>query len=335
MIAYAARRFLYLCLMLLGLSVLAFVVIELPPGNYATVYAARLAETGITPTLEELAEIERRFYLDLPAYLRYFRWAGDALRGDFGFSTEWETPVIRLLEQRVPMTVVLNVSTLLFTYVAAILIGIYSATHQYSIGDYAFSFLGFAGLAVPNFLLALVLMVTLHQLFDLSVTGLFSREYRNADWSVGKVVDLIKHLPVPVIIVGTAGTAELARVMRATLLDELGRQYVITARAKGVGESALLFKYPVRLALNPVISTIGWLLPATISGGAITAIVLSLPTVGPLLFGALLSQDTHLAGSIVLVLGALAIVGTFISDLLLLVIDPRVSFARRGRSRGG
>ena len=231
--------------------------------------------------------------------------------------------------ERLALTVTLSISTLIVTYLIAIPIGIYSATHQYSVADYSFTTLGFVGLATPNFLLALILMFLFYKYFNWSVGGLFSPEYQLAPWSLGKVIDLIKHFPIPLLVIGTAGAASLIRIMRATLLDELGKQYVITARAKGVSERSLLFRYPVRVAVNPVVSTIGWLLPETISGATLTAIVLSLPTVGPLLLRALEAQDMYLAGSMVMLLSALGILGTLISDLLLVVVDPRIRFERQ------
>jgi peptide/nickel transport system permease protein len=224
----------------------------------------------------------------------------------------------------VPLTIAVSLSTILFTYIVAIPIGIYSATHQYSVGDHLFTGIGFIGLATPNFLLALALMYLSVRYLGGSVGGLFSREYEDAAWSVAKVWDLIKHLPIPVVVVGTAGTASIIRVMRATLLDEINKQYVKTARAKGVSEPRLLYKYPVRISINPLVSSMAWLFPAIISGGVIAAIVLNLPTVGPLLLTALRNQDMYLAGGIVMILGALTVVGTFVSDLLLVWLDPRI-----------
>lgn len=250
------------------------------------------------------------------------------LHGDFGRSFQWNEPVSKLIAARLPLTIVISLFTLIFTYVVAIPIGIYSATHQYSIGDYIFTVVGFIGLATPNFLLALVLMFIFYKYFGLSAGGLFSPHYQLAPWSVAKVIDMLKHLPIPVIVIGTAGTAGLIRVMRGCLLDELRKQYVITARAKGVAERVLLFKYPVRVAINPVISTIGWELPGIVSGETITAIVLSLPTTGPLLFRALMAQDMYLAGSTVMFLTSLTVIGTLLSDILLAWIDPRIRYEK-------
>jgi peptide/nickel transport system permease protein len=273
--------------------------------------------------------LERQYDLDKPMVVRYFRWLWKMVQGDWGVSFNWNAPVIELLAERLPLTIAVSVFALAFTYAVAVPIGIYSATHQYSLADYGFTVVGFIGLAIPNFVLALVLMFVFYRFFGLSIGGLFSQEYLLAPWSWAKFVDMLKHLPVPIIAVGLAGTAALIRVMRGVLLDELHKQYVITARAKGVAERKLLFKYPVRVALNPIVSTIGWTLPAIVSGQTITAVVLSLPTVGPLLLGALINQDTYLAGSTVMLLSFLTLLGTFISDMLLVVIDPRIRFERK------
>ncbi|GAJ04302.1 unnamed protein product, partial [marine sediment metagenome] len=229
---------------------------------------------------EQIRSLEKQYGLDLPVYAQYFKWMWNMLHGDFGRSFQWNEPVIKLIGERLPLTITISLLTLLFVYAVSIPIGIYSATHQYSIGDYGFTVFGFAGLATPNFLLALILMFIFYKYFGLSAGGLFSVEYQLAPWSLGKIIDMLKHLPIPIIVIGTAGTAGLIRVMRGCLLDELRKQYVITARAKGVSERALLFKYPVRIAINPIISTIGWTLPGIVSGETITAIVLSLPTTG-------------------------------------------------------
>ncbi|RLE08376.1 ABC transporter permease [Candidatus Aerophobetes bacterium] len=330
MLFYVIRRFIYMLIILAVMSVTAFLIIQLPPGDYVEMYIHQLEISGQTVDEAEIASLRRQYGLDLPVYLRYFKWVWGILHGDFGRSLQWGKPVSELIGERLLLTVVVNLFTVIFTYAVAIPIGIYSATHQYSVGDYAFTVIGFAGLATPNFLFALVLMVLFYKYFGLSVGGLFSPEYTTAPWSIAKFVDMLKHLPIPIIVIGTAGTAGLIRVMRGCLLDELRKQYVITARAKGVSERVLLFKYPVRVAVNPIFSTIGWMLPSIVSGGTITAIVLSLPTIGPLLYRALMSEDMYLAGSMVLLLSLLTIVGTFISDLLLLWIDPRIRYEKGG-----
>jgi len=309
-------------------SVVSFIIIQLPPGDYLTSYIVQLESSGTKVSEEQVASLKKRYGLDVPIYLQYFKWIWKMLHGDFGMSFAWNKPVSKLLAERLPLTIMISLFTLIFTYIVAIPIGIYSATHQYSAGDYIFTVFGFAGLAIPNFLLALILMFLFYKYFGISIGGLFSSEYAEAAWSIGKFIDMLKHLPAPIIVIGTAGTAGLIRVMRGCLLDELRKQYVITARAKGVAERKLLFKYPVRVAINPIISTIGWTLPQIVSGGTITAIVLSLPTVGPLLFQALLTQDMYLAGSSVMFLTFLTVIGTFISDLLLVWIDPRIRYEK-------
>jgi len=313
---------------LLLISIAAFIIIQLPPGDYLTSYIAQLSQSGQTPDEAEIASLRKRYGLDLPIYFQYFEWIWRIFHGDFGHSFLWNKPVSYLIARRLPLTVVVSLFAFIFAYSVAIPIGIYSATHQYSKGDYGFTIIGFIGLATPNFLLAMILMLVFYRYFGLSVGGLFSFEYVEAAWSLAKLTDMLKHLPIPMIVIGTAGTAGLIRVMRGCLLDELQKQYVITARAKGVKERTLLFKYPVRMAINPIISTIGWTLPAIVSGETITAIVLSLPTTGPLLFQALMFQDTYLAGSIIMLLSFLTVVGTFISDILLTWIDSRIRFEK-------
>lgn len=323
------RRILYMFVILIAVSITAFVIIQLPPGDYLTSYIAQLEGRGIEIDRAEIASLRKHFALDKPMYEQYFRWVGKLVRGDFGKSFMWNRPVRDLIVERLPLTVVVSLFSSVFIYLMAIPIGIYSATHQYSIGDYSFTVVGFAGMATPNFLLALVLMFIFFKYFGASVGGLFSSEYQLAPWTLAKVVDMLKHLPIPIVVIGTAGTAGLIRVMRGCLLDELRKQYVITARAKGVDETKLLFKYPIRMAINPMVSTIGWMLPAIVSGETITAIVLSLPTTGPLLYRALIAQDMFLAGSTIMFLTFLTVIGTLISDLLLIWIDPRIRYEKR------
>lgn len=330
MLTYIARRFCYMVLMMVLVSVASFVIMKLPPGDYLTSYIHRLEMQGQQIDRSEIEALKRQYGLDLPPTQQYFKWIWGVMRGDFGRSLQWGQPVVDLIGERLALTVGLNLSTLLFTYVVAIAIGIYSATRQYSVADHIFTLFGFIGMCVPQFLMALILMVFFHSFFGLSVGGLFSPEYAMAPWSWGKFVDLLYHLPIPIIVVGMGGTAGIIRVMRGSLLDELRKQYVITARTKGLSERKLLFKYPVRVAVNPVISTISWVLPGIVSGGAITAIVLSLPTLGPLLFSSLLSQDMYPAGAILLLLSFLTILGTFVSDLLLVLLDPRIKLEKSG-----
>jgi len=329
MASYFIRRIFYMVLVLVMVSVVAFILIQIPPGDYASNYAAFLENQGIRLTSEQEDALRLQYGLHLPIHLQYFKWIRNMLQGNLGMSFQFRMPVNELIAERLPKTVMISILALIFTYTMAIPIGIYSATHQYSVGDYTFTVIGFIGLATPNFLLALVLMFLFHEYFGFSIGGLFSPEYMRAVWSMAKFVDMLKHLLVPIIVIGTAGTASLIRIMRGCLLDELHKQYVITARAKGVAERTLLFKYPVRVAINPIISTIGWVLPAIVSGEVITSIVLSLPTMGPLLFSALLSQDMYLAGSAIIILTLLTVVGTFISDIFLAVVDPRIRYGTR------
>lgn len=328
MLSYIIRRLIYMTVLLWLISVVGFIIIELPPGSYLDVHIAQLQARGGTVNEALVASLRKQYGLDLPVYARYFKWIWGILHGDLGMSLEKQRPVADLIAERLPATITLSLFTTVFIYVVAIPIGIYSATHQYSPSDYLFTFFGFAGLATPNFLLALVLMFLFYKYFNVSLTGLFSSQYAAAPWSIGKFMDMVVHLPIPIIVIGTAGTAGIIRVMRGCLLDELRKQYVVTARAKGVAERSLLFRYPVRVALNPIISTIGWQLPAIFSGTVITAIVLSLPTTGELMYKALRSQDMYLASSSLIILTALTVIGTFISDLLLVWIDPRIRYER-------
>ncbi|MEM7735169.1 MAG: ABC transporter permease [Deinococcota bacterium] len=332
MARYLTQRLIYMLFLIWMTSIVTFVIIQLPPGDYLSTLIARLEQSGNNVSEEQIESLREQYGLDLPLYRRYFRWFGGVLQGDLGFSYEWQQPVNQLIWERLALTFVITSISILFTYAVAIPIGIYSATHQYSLGDYVFTIIGFIGLAIPNFMLALLLLFFAFRFFGINLSGLFSPEYLDAPWSLGKVFDMLKHLPIPVIVVGTGGTAGLIRVLRASLLDELQKQYVITARAKGVTEGKLLFKYPVRLALNPLISDLAWLFPALISGGAITAIVLGLPTAGPMLLRALIAQDTFLTASILMFLTILTVVGTTISDILLVLVDPRIRMERSSAS---
>jgi peptide/nickel transport system permease protein len=325
MLQYILRRVLYMIPTLFAISIVSFIIIQLPPGDYLTSLVATMASTGETVDRAQLVALEQRYGLGQPLYVQYWKWiSGILLRGDFGQSFEWNQPVSSLIWGRLALTFVLSLSTLLLTWFIAFPIGIYSAVRQYSAGDYISTIIGYVGLAIPNFLLALVLMYIAFKYFNQSVGGLFSPEYADAPWTLGKVWDMLKHLWIPVIIIGTAGTAGLIRIMRANLLDELHKPYVVTARAKGLSETKLLLKYPVRMALNPFVSTLGWTLPVLVSGAAIVSIVLSLPTAGPLLLRALMSQDMYLAGSFIMLLSTLTVIGTLISDVLLAWLDPRI-----------
>lgn len=326
MYAYLSRRFLYMILLIIATSMVSFVIIQLPAGDYITTLAVRYAATGQEVEQEMLDALRIQFGLDQPVWVQYYKWFTNVLRGNLGWSFQQVRPVSELVAERVGITALISICSLIFAYGVGILIGVISAVFQYSFLDYLFTMVGFIGLASPNFLLALILMVIIFNAGGV-VGGLFSTEYLNAPWSWAKFVDLLKHIPLPMIIVGTAGTAGVARVMRATLLDELQKQYVITARSKGVPEIRLLFKYPIRVALNPIVSTIGWELPAIVSGTVITDMVLALPTVGPMLFSALVAEDMFIASSLLLFLTSLTVIGTFISDLLLYSLDPRIRFS--------
>jgi peptide/nickel transport system permease protein len=318
----------YMFILLALVSLVGFIIIELPPGSYVETRIAQLETQGARVDQAMIDSLIRQYDLDKPVYSRYARWLGKFMQGNLGYSLQWNKPVVELVGERMPATLLLSLFSLVFVYAVAIPIGIYSAVRQYSVGDYLFTFGGFIGLATPNFLLALALMYFFYSVFGVSLTGLFSALYRSAPWSFAKFLDLLKHLPIPIVVVGTAGTAGLIRVMRGCLLDELKKQYVIVARSKGVSERTLLFRYPVRVALNPIISTVGWALPGIFSGQVITSIVLSLPTIGALFYSALRAQDMYLAGSIMVLLSALTIIGTFISDMLLAWADPRIRFDR-------
>jgi len=327
MARYISRRFLFMILSLLVLSFVSFVIIELPPGDYVEMYIKRLETSGTRVDETLIVQMKRMYGLDQPFMVRYYKWITNILfRGDFGLSINWRVPVAELIGDRLPFTILLSLTTLVFTYAVAVPIGIYSATHQYSPGDYVAIIAGFIGVAVPDFLFALVLMYFLLTKFGISPGGLFSQEFENAPWSLARFWDLAKHLIVPVVIIGLAGTAGLIRTMRATLLDELGKDYLDTARMKGVSYWKAVFKYPVRIAINPILSTIGWLLPAIVSGSTIVAMVLNLPTVGPILVGALLAEDMFVAGGIIFILTALTLIGTFLSDMILAIADPRIRY---------
>lgn len=323
---YILKRILAMIPTLVIISIISFVIIQLPPGDFLTSYIARLMQSEQEVSQELVIALRHRYGLDQPLHMRYFKWVGGMFRGDFGYSFRFNRPVRDLIGERLVLTIVVTFATVIFTWLVSFPIGIYSAVKQYSIGDYVATFIGFLGLATPNFMLALILMFIGFKYFGFNVGGLFSPEYANAPWDMAKFMNMLEHLWVPVVVIGTAGTAGMIRVMRANLLDELHKPYVTTARAKGLHEWNVIVKYPVRVALNPFVSTIGWMLPALVSGEAITAIVLNLPTTGPLLLEALRSQDMYLAGSFVMMLASLTVVGTLISDVLLAWIDPRIRY---------
>ncbi|MCY3834230.1 MAG: ABC transporter permease [Chloroflexi bacterium] len=326
--SYVFQRLVYMVFLLWLVSIVTFVIIELPPGDYLSTYISRLEQAGQDLSDEEVDRLRAQYGLDLPTTLRYFRWFGQVLRGEFGFSFDWQQPVRDIIGERLALTFTIAILSAVFTFAVAIPIGIYSATHQYSLVDYIVSFVGFIGLAIPNFMLALIMLYIAWKSYGLNLTGLFSPEYLDAPWNLAKIGDLMLHLPIPIIVVGTAGTAGMIRVLRGTLLDELNKQYVITARSKGVGEVKLLFKYPVRVALNPIVSGLAWLFPALISSGTITAWVLGLPTAGPMMVRALITQDTFLSATLLMFVTILTVIGTTVSDILLVVVDPRIRMER-------
>lgn len=327
MLQYIARRTLLIIPTLLVVSIVAFIIIQLPPGDFLTSYTARLASTGETIDTALLDALRERYGLGEPIYVQYWKWiVGIITRGDFGDSFLWNQPVKVLIWERLGLTLAISISTLLFTWAVAFPIGIYSAVKKYTVGDYLSTTIGFIGLATPNFMIALILMWVSFRYFGVTVGGLFSQQYISAPWSIEKVIDLFRHLWVPAVILGVSGAAGLIRVMRANLLDELHRPYVVTARSKGLPELNLIMKYPVRMALNPFVSTVGWTLPALVSGETIVATVLALPTAGPLLLQALMAQDMYLAGAFIMLLSLLTIIGTLVSDILLAVLDPRIRY---------
>lgn len=332
MLSYIAYRLLQFVPLLLVISLLTFAIIELPPGDYLTMHVYQLEQSGTRVSEDEIARLTQQYGLDKPITQRYLLWMWNMLRyGNLGRSFQWNQPVTKVIGDRIALTFVMSLLSLLFVWAVSIPIGIYSATHQYTLFDYVFSFLGFIGMAVPGFLLALVVMFYAFKYLNISVTGLFSPEYANAPWSWAKLANMMKRIWMPMIVIGISSTASLIRVMRGTLLDELSKPYVTTARAKGLSERKVLFKYPVRIAINPMISTIGWVLPGLVSGSAIVSIVLNLPTMGPILLRALMSQDMYLAGSFVMITSFLTVTGTLISDILLAAVDPRIRYEEGGR----
>lgn len=307
-------------------SLTVFVLIQLPPGDFVDSYAASLAASGETVDAAMMEDMRHRFGLDQPLLVQYWNWIWGVMQGDFGYSFEWQSPVSQLIGERMGLTLILSIASLILTWAIALPIGIYSAVDRYSIFDYFFTFIGFIGLAIPNFLIALVLMFLGVKYWGMDVTGLFSPEFQNAPWSLARAKDLMDHLWIPMFILGAASTASLIRIMRANLIDQLHMPYVVTARAKGLTEVKLLMRYPVRIALNPFVSTIAWILPHLVSGAVITSIVLNLPTAGPMLYQALMSQDIYLSGAFLLLLCLMTVIGSLLSDILLVILDPRIRF---------
>ena len=333
MLSYTVRRVLVMFVTLFAISFVTFAIIKLPPGDYLSNQIAELKSQGDKAALERIEFLRKQYGLDKPFVEQYAVWAGiwpsergfsGLLQGDWGWSFEHDQPVTDVVGDRMLLSFILNFSVILFTWAVSFPIGVYAATHQYSWGDHGLTLLGYVGLATPNFLLALVLMYFANVQFGLAIGGIMDPEYLDQPWSLEKAGSVLKHLWIPVIVIGTSGTAAMIRRLRANLLDELQKQYVVTARAKGMPQLRLLIKYPLRMSLNPFVADIGNLLPSVISGSAIVAVVLSLQTSGPMLLDALQSQDQYLAGSFLMFLALLTVIGMFISDVLLAILDPRI-----------
>src|SRR6266446_1430105 len=329
MLGYLVNRILIMIPTLIAISILIFIIINLPPGDYFSTYIAELQSQGENANLTKIAFLKAQYGFDQPLWVQYLYWVGGLLHGDMGFSFLYDLPVNKVVGDRLLLTFIVSFTTIVFTYIVAFPIGVYSATHQYSMSDYLLTFLG---LATPSFLLALVLIYLAHVYLGISVGGLMDPIYLDKPWTLGKALSVFAHLWIPVIVIGTAGTASMIRRLRANLLDELQKQYVVTARAKGLHPLKVLFKYPLRLSLNPFISDIGSLLPHVISGAAVVSIVMSLPTTGPMLLDALRSQDMFLAGSFLMFMAFLTVIGVFLSDLALAALDPRIRL-QAGRSQ--
>jgi peptide/nickel transport system permease protein len=331
MLRYIVRRLLLMIPVVFVISVIVFYIIQLPPGDFISNYSAKLAAAGDVLTTEEMDALRAQYGLDQPWYVQYMYWMKNIiLHFDFGYSYNFNKPVTAVIAQFLPLTLIVSLVTMAFTYLLAIPIGIYSAIRQYSISDYLFTAIGFFGMATPNFLLAIILMYISYVYFGDPLLGLFSEEYANSAWSWGKVVDLLKHMVIPIIVIGTANMAELMRVMRGEMLEELNKPNVVTARAKGLSETKIILKYPTRAAVNPIISTIGWSLTSIFTGSTITAIVLNLPMQGPVMYNALLAQDMYLAGTWLFFMAVLTVIGTLLSDILLAWLDPKIRTEYRG-----
>jgi peptide/nickel transport system permease protein len=324
MLRYIIQRLLLIPILLFLFSVMVFALVQAPPGDYLTSYIATISSSGSSIDQAEVEALKKQFGLDQPVHIQYLRWMDGLLHGQLGLSLEYQRPNSELISERLGLTLVLALSAFAFTWIIAVPLGIYSATHRNTLLDYLTTVLNYIGVATPNFMLALILMWWAYSQFGLSITGLFSREFEQLPWSFAKVIDLLKHIWLPMIVIGVAGTARLTRVMRANLLDELNKPYMVSGRARGLSEWQLVMKYPVRLAINPLASTIGWYLPELFSGSLIVATVMNLQNIGPLLLRSLINQDMYLAGSILLIYCFLAIIGTLLSDILLAWLDPRI-----------
>ena len=330
MAEYIVRRLGHPLILIVCVSMITFLVIQAPPGDYASYVITRFQNAPMTEEMRKIRieEVRRRYNLDDPLHMQYVHWIwGIVTEGNFGLSFSWDKPISRLLRERMPITLMIGMLALFFQYVVAIPVGVFTALKQNSAADYGITFFSFLGMSIPGFLLALVLIVILFNAFNFPVGGLYSPEYRTAPWSLDKFVDLAKHLVVPVVVVAASSTAGTIRVLRATLLDEFGKDYMRVARAKGLSEHTIIFKYPLRVAMNPIIAGFGWSLPLLVSGSLLVSLVANIPDLGPLLHEALQAQDMYLAGSILLLVSTLTIVGTLISDILLAISDPRISYS--------
>ena len=327
MIFYILKRVLLLIPLIFLISLLSFIVIQLPPGDYVDDWEYNMRAAGYIPSPEEILQMKQRYNLDKGLYLQYSKWITNILlEGDFGVSFTYYKPVSEILYERVPRTIAISLAAILVQWVIALPIGIYSAVRKYSALDYIFTFIGFIGISIPGFMFALVLVYLVYINTGYAITGLYSEAYRYAPWDIHKFIDLLKNVSIPLIVLGTSGSAVMIRILRSSMLDELERQYVTTARSKGLSEIKLLFKYPFRIAINPLISTIGWLLPAVVGGEVVISKVLNMPTTGPVLLKALMGEDMYLAGGILFLLSSLTVIGTLISDILLALLDPRIRY---------
>ncbi len=328
MVKYLVRRLLTMIVTVFIISILSFLIIKLPPGDYVdTIINQIIAQGGASPNPEAMRQLRAVYGMNDPTPVQYYKWISKiVLQGKFGYSFIYQADAIEIIAARLPASFTLAMSSFMFVWIISLPIGIYSAVKKYTLGDYLVNFMGFVGLAIPSFLLALVCLYIAYKYFGIAAIGLFSKEYLDAPWSLARVFDLLKHMWIPMIIVGIGSTAGLIRTLRANLLDELNKPYVDTALAKGLPELKMLWKYPVRHALNPFVSTLGWMLPGLVSGEVIVAIVLNLPTSGPVLYNALAKQDMYVAAGFLLVLSSLTVIGTFVSDILLAVLDPRIRF---------
>src|SRR6185437_355105 len=327
MLGYIVQRLLIMVPTLIVISIVVFTIIKLPPGDYFSTYVAELQSEGEAVDMQKIEFLKKEYGFDRPVWQQYLYWASGLVQGDLGYSFEYNLPVSAIVGDKLLLTFIVSFTTVIFTYIVAFPIGIYSATHQYSWSDHGLTLLGFIGLATPNFLLALVLLYLANVYLGVSIGGLMDPNYLDTPWSLAKVGSVLAHLWVPVIVIGLSSTAGMIRRLRANLLDELQKQYVTTALAKGLPPFRTLVKYPLRMALNPFISDIGSLLPHIISGAAVVSVVMNLPTTGPMLLEALRSQDMYLAGSFLMFLAFLTVIGMLVSDLALAALDPRIRLA--------